>query len=74
MAFVCPRCGIVSYNRNDERERYCGRCKVFVDDAPPKPRVPWRRHAGKPSYTQYARERPLRPITLPAVFGTGDKS
>jgi hypothetical protein len=30
--FRCPRCGAVSYNPNDLRERYCGRCHVFVDD------------------------------------------
>jgi hypothetical protein len=33
-SFTCPRCGAVSYNPNDIRERYCGRCHVFVDDAP----------------------------------------
>jgi hypothetical protein len=31
-SFTCPRCGAVSYNANDIRERYCGRCHVFVDD------------------------------------------
>lgn len=31
--FTCPFCGAVSYNPNDARERYCGRCHVFVDDA-----------------------------------------
>lgn len=31
-SFICPRCGAVSYNPNDLRERYCGRCHVFVDD------------------------------------------
>jgi hypothetical protein len=31
-AFRCPRCGAVSYNPNDIRENYCGRCHVFVDD------------------------------------------
>ena len=31
--FVCPFCRAVSYNPNDIRERYCGRCHVFVDDA-----------------------------------------
>jgi hypothetical protein len=30
--FVCPRCGMNSYNPNDFRERYCIRCHVFVDD------------------------------------------
>lgn len=33
--FVCPRCGAESFNPNDIRERYCGRCHVFVDDPPP---------------------------------------
>jgi ribosomal protein S27AE len=32
-AFTCPLCGAVSYNSNDVRERYCGRCHRFVDDA-----------------------------------------
>jgi hypothetical protein len=32
LPFVCPRCGAKSYNLNDLRERYCGRCHVFVDD------------------------------------------
>ena len=31
-AFKCPRCGAVSFNPNDLRERYCGACDVFVDD------------------------------------------
>lgn len=30
--FTCPFCGAVSHNHNDARERYCGRCHVFVDD------------------------------------------
>lgn len=32
--FTCPRCGAVSYNRNDITERYCGRCHTFLDDMP----------------------------------------
>jgi hypothetical protein len=39
-AFRCPRCGAVSYNPNDIRERYCGRCHVFVDDQANPLRVP----------------------------------
>jgi Zn-finger nucleic acid-binding protein len=31
-SFVCPHCGAESFNSNDIRERYCGRCHVFVDD------------------------------------------
>jgi hypothetical protein len=27
--FACPRCGAKSWNPNDIRERYCGRCHVF---------------------------------------------
>ena len=27
--FTCPRCGAVSFNPNDLRERYCGRCRLF---------------------------------------------
>ena len=29
--YVCPRCGAVSHNVNDRRERYCGRCHRFED-------------------------------------------
>jgi hypothetical protein len=39
-AFRCPRCGAVSYNPNDIRENYCGRCHVFVDDQAKPVRVP----------------------------------
>jgi ribosomal protein S27AE len=31
--FVCPRCGAVSYNPNDIRELYCGRCHVFLSES-----------------------------------------
>lgn len=34
MSFTCPRCGRTSHNPNDERERYCGFCHLFVDEAP----------------------------------------
>jgi predicted RNA-binding Zn-ribbon protein involved in translation (DUF1610 family) len=27
--YACPRCGAVSFNPNDRRERYCGRCHQF---------------------------------------------
>lgn len=30
-SFTCPRCQAVSYNPNDIRERYCGRCHQFAD-------------------------------------------
>ncbi len=30
--FTCPICGAVSHNIGDVLNRYCGRCKVFVDD------------------------------------------
>ena len=33
--FACPRCGAVSHNPNDAAHRYCGRCHLFVEDAPP---------------------------------------
>jgi ribosomal protein S27AE len=33
-SFVCPRCGAESFNPNDIRGRYCGRCHAFVDDPP----------------------------------------
>jgi hypothetical protein len=29
---VCLVCGMVSYNREDVRRRYCSHCKVFHDD------------------------------------------
>jgi hypothetical protein len=31
-SFVCPHCGAESFNPNDIRERYCGRCHQFEDD------------------------------------------
>src|SRR5882672_2189579 len=31
-AIVCLRCGLVSHNREDVRNRYCVRCHVFHDD------------------------------------------
>jgi len=27
--YTCPRCGAVSFNANDLRERYCGRCRQW---------------------------------------------
>lgn len=30
--FVCPFCGATSHNIGDALNRYCGRCRVFVDD------------------------------------------
>jgi hypothetical protein len=30
VAFVCPRCGAVSYNRHDVAEGYCGRCHAWT--------------------------------------------
>ena len=30
-SITCPLCGLRSYNPNDVREMYCGRCKVFHD-------------------------------------------
>ena len=32
-SYLCPNCGAESFNINDVRERYCGRCHVFEDDA-----------------------------------------
>jgi hypothetical protein len=32
-SFVCPRCGAESFNLTDIAMRYCGACKMFVDDA-----------------------------------------
>jgi predicted amidophosphoribosyltransferase len=33
-SFVCPRCKAESFNLNDIRERYCGRCHQFADPWP----------------------------------------
>lgn len=32
MSFTCPICNMTSYNKNDEINRYCGNCHVFIDD------------------------------------------
>ncbi|MGF6641803.1 ribosomal protein L37E [Paraburkholderia sp. MM6662-R1] len=32
-AIRCLRCGMTSWNLNDVKYRYCGKCKVFHDDA-----------------------------------------
>lgn len=29
--FTCPKCGAVSHNPNDARERYCGACHEFFN-------------------------------------------
>lgn len=31
MSFTCPLCGAESFNPNDEREKYCGRCHAFTE-------------------------------------------
>lgn len=31
-SFTCPDCGARSYNRNDVREQYCGRCHDWTGD------------------------------------------
>jgi hypothetical protein len=31
-SFQCPKCGAVSYNPNDVRERYCGACHKFAGE------------------------------------------
>lgn len=40
-SFTCPRCGAKSFNPNDIRERYCGRCHVSRELAAAFPRR-WR--------------------------------
>ena len=57
---------------------HCDRCKRVrydcVCEEPDRQIIPWRRHAGKPSYHQYARAVPLRPVTMPPIgFGKKDK-
>jgi uncharacterized membrane protein YgcG len=54
--FTCPRCDAVSFNPNDIRELYCGRCHLFfahdfVRNRPPsygafaeRPHPPAKRH------------------------------
>jgi hypothetical protein len=32
--YVCPHCRAVSYNHNDIRQSYCGRCHLFASDCP----------------------------------------
>jgi hypothetical protein len=32
-SYCCPRCGARSFNPNDIRERYCGACREFADEA-----------------------------------------
>lgn len=32
---VCPKCGMISHNPNDVRERYCGHCHAFHADLLP---------------------------------------
>jgi ribosomal protein S27AE len=32
-SYACQACGAVSFNPNDIRERYCGRCHRFADDS-----------------------------------------
>lgn len=34
MSFTCPACGAESHNPNDERERFCGRCKQWSVHGP----------------------------------------
>lgn len=31
-SFVCPQCGARSYHPTDIEERYCGRCRMWVDE------------------------------------------
>lgn len=40
ISFTCPVCGSVSYNPNDVRERYCGRCHGYTEADPP-PGLRW---------------------------------
>lgn len=32
-SITCGNCGLVSYNKNDVEQHYCGRCHIFHDDA-----------------------------------------
>lgn len=34
----CSICGLISYNENDVRERYCGHCHIFHDPIGGAPR------------------------------------
>jgi hypothetical protein len=33
-SFTCPRCGAISWNPNDAREGYCGRCHDWTSLSP----------------------------------------
>ena len=35
--FVCPECSTTSFNPNDIRENYCGRCHKFFPEEPINP-------------------------------------
>jgi hypothetical protein len=28
----CYHCGMISYNKNDVKNKYCGNCNVFIGD------------------------------------------
>ena len=32
MSYTCAKCGLVSHNPTDEREKYCVQCHAFEDD------------------------------------------
>lgn len=35
-SFVCPACGMESFNPNDVRFGYCGACHAFTGEDPPE--------------------------------------
>lgn len=32
-SWICPRCGMTSYNRNDPDQGFCGHCHLSLDDS-----------------------------------------
>lgn len=44
MSITCPKCGMTSYNPNDEREKYCGNCHQFHDEMKKMPDADTLRH------------------------------
>jgi ribosomal protein L37E len=59
-SFVCKRCGIKSYNPNDIRERYCGRCHEFDAMADLKKQIEELKAENRVLLQHLATERDLR--------------
>lgn len=65
--FTCPRCAAISWNPNDLRERYCGRCHLFFS---PLERVSLRDGAPRdPIGVSKSRKRAIEALRRPRDFG-----